>query len=117
MPFVEGNCEKDVRPLGPPIRNEGLVGRSLKVGILEVDIGEAVARRRQVDQPPTCTDKKRNPVDQYKVAQVIGTELRLEAVGHTAKRGGHHTRIGDNNVEGFSFRQKLISAGSHALKR
>ena len=32
VPFVEGNCEKDVRCFGPPIRNERLVECSLKVG-------------------------------------------------------------------------------------
>lgn len=84
-PFVEGNCEEDVRRLGPPIRHERLIGRPLKVGVLEVHIGEAVTRRRQANQPTTCTDKRSNPVDQYKVAQVIGAELRLEAVSRTAK--------------------------------
>src|ERR1700757_3558830 len=63
-----------------------------------------------------CTDERSNPVDQYKVAQVIGTELHLEAVNRSAKGGCHHARVGDNNIEGFSLRQELISARSHALK-
>jgi len=116
LPFVERNSEEDVCRLRPPIRNEGLIGRPLKVGILEVHFGEAVTRRRQVDQPPTGTDKRSNPVDQYKVAQVIGAELRLEAVSSTAKGGGHHTRVGDNNVERFAPFQEVISAVSHAFK-
>src|ERR1700675_954002 len=58
VPFVEGKCEEDVCRLGPPIRNERLIGRPLKVWILEVHIGEAVTRGRQVDQSPTCTDKR-----------------------------------------------------------
>src|ERR1700735_3477679 len=112
----EGNCEKDVRCFGPPIRNERLVGCSLKVGILEVHIGEAMTRGREADQPPTCTDKRSNPVDQYKVAQVIGAELRLEGVSRTAKGSGHHTCIGDNSVERFAPFQEVTSAVSHAFK-
>ena len=107
--FVEGNCEEDVRRLGPPVRNEGLIGRPLKVGTLEVHIGEAVTRRRQADQPPTCTDKRSNPVDEYEVAQVIGSELRLEAVSRAAKGGCHHTRVGGNNVERFGPFQEVTS--------
>jgi len=72
VPSVESNSEEDVCRLGPPVRNEGVIGRRLKVGILEVHIGEAVTRRRQVDQPPTYTDKRSDAVDQHKVAQVIG---------------------------------------------
>src|SRR4029077_1261305 len=116
VPIVESNCEEDVCRLGPPIRNEGVVGRPLKVGILEVHIGEAVTCGRQVDEPPTSTDKRSNPVDEYKVAQVISAELRLEAVSRTAKRGGHHPRVGDNNVERFSHFQEVITAVSHAPK-
>src|ERR1700722_12222406 len=116
VPFVEGNCEEDVCRLGPAIRNEGLIGRPLKVWILEVHIGEAVTRRRQVDQSPTCTDKRSNPVDQYEVAQVIGAELRLKAVSRTAKGGGHHTRVGDNNVKRFASLQEVITAVAHAFK-
>src|SRR6202795_3053833 len=116
VPFVEGNCEEDVCRLGPPIRNEGLIGRPLKVGILGVHIGEAVTRGRQADQPPTCPDKRSNPVGQYKVAQVISAELRLEAVSRTTEGGGHHTRVGDNNVERFAPFQEVTTAVSHAFK-
>ena len=116
VPFVEGNCEEDVCRLGPPIRNERFIGRPLKVGILEVYIGEAVTRGRQVDQPPTCPDKRSNPVDQYKMSRVIGAELRLEAVSRTTEGGSHHTRVGDNNVERFAPFQEVTSAGSHAFE-
>jgi hypothetical protein len=85
VPFVEGNGEENVHRLRPAVRNEGLIPRPLKVGIIEVHIGEAVTRRRQIDQPPTYTDKRSNPVDQHKVAQVIGAELHLEAVNRSAK--------------------------------
>ena len=43
MPLVEGNGKKDVRRLRSAICNKRIVGRSLEVGIVEVDIGEAVA--------------------------------------------------------------------------
>ena len=46
VPFVESNGEEDVCRLGSPIGNEGVIGRPLKVGILEVNIGEAVNLRK-----------------------------------------------------------------------
>ena len=42
MPLVESNGKEDVRRLRSAVGNEGLVGRSLKVGILEIDVGETV---------------------------------------------------------------------------
>jgi len=116
VPFVEGNCKEDVCRLGPPIRNEGLIGRPLKVGVLEVHIGEAVTRGGQIDQPPTCTDKRSNPIDQYKVAQVIRADLRLEAVSGTAKGVCHHTCVGDNHVKWLAPSQEVISAVAHAFE-
>ena len=70
---------------------------------------------RLISRPP-CADKRRNPVDQDKVAQVIGAELRLEAVGRMPKRRGHHARVGDDDIEGFALRQQSIGAGAHALE-
>src|SRR5215831_15012443 len=64
VPLVEGHGEEDVRRLRSAIGDERLVGRPFEVGIVEVDIGEAVTRRRQVDQPPACVKERRNPIDQ-----------------------------------------------------
>ena len=36
------------------------------------------------------------------MTRVIGVEQRPEVVTRTAKRGSYHTRISDNNVEGFA---------------
>src|SRR5580658_9187026 len=87
--FVECDRKEDVRSFGSSVGNEGLIGRVLKVGILEVDIGIAVTARRKIDQPPARTNERRNPVDQDKVAQVIGTELRFEAIAGAAQGRGH----------------------------
>jgi hypothetical protein len=51
VPLIESNSEKNVRGLGASVGNERLVGRCSKVGIVEVDVGEAMPRRRQIDQP------------------------------------------------------------------
>ena len=54
VPLVEGNGKKDVRCFRTAICNEEVIGRPFKVGILEVDVGEAVTRRRQIDQPSSA---------------------------------------------------------------
>ena len=79
MALVKRRREEDIRRLRPVVSNEGIVRRALKVEILEVDIGEAVTRGRQVDQPSSCADQRRDAVDEDKVAQVIGAELRFIA--------------------------------------
>ena len=52
VPPVEGNSEEDIRRLRSAVGNEGLIRRPFKVGVLEIDVGVAVPRRREIDQPP-----------------------------------------------------------------
>ena len=116
VPPVEGNSEEDIRRLRSAVGNEGLIGRPFKVGILEIDVGVAVTGRRQVDQPSSGADKRRDAVNERKVAQVIGAELCFEAVGGMAKRCGHHARIGDDHVEGFTLCEQFVGTRAHAFE-
>ena len=101
--FVECDREEDIRRFRSAIGNERFIGRALKVGIVEVHVRVAMTGRRQIDEPPAIADKRRNAVDQDKVAQVIRAELRFEAVRSVAERCGHHSRICDDNVERFTL--------------
>src|ERR1700733_5635981 len=56
MAPVESNREEDVCCLRAAVSDERLVRRPFEVGILEIDVGEAVACGRQVDQPSSCAD-------------------------------------------------------------
>jgi hypothetical protein len=75
-----------------------------------------MAGRGQVDEPPAIADKRRNPVDQDKVAQVIRAELCFEAIGRVAERCGHHSGIGDDHIQRFRFRQQPVGAGARAFQ-
>src|SRR5262245_40588 len=99
MPPVESDREEDVRRLRPGVSNEGIVRRPLKFGILKINVGEAVSRGRQVDQPSSSADQRRNPVDEDEVAQMIDAELRFEAIRGMPKRRGHHSRIRNDDVK------------------
>ena len=44
-------------------------------------------------------------VDEYEMPEMIGAELRFEAVGGLALRTRHHAGIGDDHIEGFSPRE------------
>src|ERR1700739_1222863 len=114
VPLVELYGEKNVCGFRPPIRDEGIVGSPLKVRILEVDVRVAVTCGRQVDQPPSPADERRNPVHQDKVPQVIGAELHLEMVGRIAERRGHHTCVGDDHIERLALSEQSIGAVSDA---
>ena len=116
VPLVESYSKKNVRCLRAAIGNERLIGRALKVRILKIHVGSAVTRRRHVDQASSRSNERRNSVDQDKVAQVIRRELRFEAIGCVAERGGHHPGIGHDHVERFSFCQQPVGTGTHAFQ-
>ncbi len=75
-----------------------------------------MSRRRQIDEPAAIADKRRNPVDQDKVAQVIRPKLRFEAVHCLAERCGHHARISDHHVEWFPLGNQFVSARAHTFE-
>src|SRR6266849_746487 len=103
--LIERNGEEDVCRLRSAIRHKWLIGRPLKVGILNVNVRKTVTGRRQIDQSPSCAKKTRNPVDQDKVAEVIGAELCFKAVRRMPQRCRHHSRIGDDHVERIALCQ------------
>src|SRR5260370_28974583 len=105
-----------VRRLISAIGNERLIGRVLETWVLKINVRVAMPRRRQVDEPPAIADKRRNPVDQDKVAQVIRAELRFESIGYVAEQCGHHAVVGDYHVARFRFRQQPVGAGTHAFQ-
>ena len=78
VPLVESNGKKEISRLRSTISDERVIGCPLKVGILQINIGVTVTRRSQVNQPASRADKTRNPVNENKVAQMIGPELRLK---------------------------------------
>jgi hypothetical protein len=43
MPAVKFDCKEDIGCLGPPICYERLIGRTLKAGVIKVDIREPMA--------------------------------------------------------------------------
>src|SRR5260370_13891886 len=112
--LVKGNCKKDVCGFRSAVCQKGIIRSSLKIGIVEVHIREAVACRGQVHEPSTRTKKLCNPVYQDEVTEMIGAELHFEMVGRTAKRRGHHARVGDDHIERLALSQPLIGADSHA---
>ena len=116
VPLVESNGKKDISRLRSTISDERVIGCPLKVGILQIDIGVTVTRRSQVNQPASRADKTRNPVNENKVAQMIGPELRLKTSRRFAKRRGHDAGVGDNDIEGVASCHQLIGAGTHALE-
>ncbi len=51
------------------------------------------------------------------MAEMVGAELRLEAVNGLAIRAGHHAGIGDDEVERLANVDKRIGADAHAVQR
>src|SRR5258708_23438572 len=112
MTPVKSDGEEDIRSLGPAVGDPLVVRCPHKVGIFEVDVGEAVPGRREVDQTPSLADKWRDTVDEYEVPQMIGAELHFKAVRRMTKWRGHHSCISDDYVEGFTLFEQSFGARS-----
>src|SRR6266481_8443123 len=80
MARVERNRKKDVGCLRAAVGNPWVVRSALEVGVLKIDVGEAVPRGCEIDQPSAWSKKRRNPVHQYEVAEVVRAELRFESI-------------------------------------
>ena len=78
---VELDGEQDVGGLRAAIGAELGIGRALEIRIVEIDVGESVARRGQVDQARARLQQRGDAVDEDEMAQMVGAELGLETVG------------------------------------
>jgi hypothetical protein len=114
--FVKLRREKYVRRLAAAIRDEWFIGSPLEVWIFQVDIRKSMTGRCQIDQPPTGVKERCDAVDKDEVAKMIAAELRLESISGMAEWRCHHSCIGNDYVERFTFYEQCISAGPHALK-
>src|ERR1700722_1183433 len=116
MPLVEGNREENVGCLGPAVRDERIVSRPFEVGVSQVHIGEAMPGRREVDQASAGANQRSNSVDQYKMAEGVGAELRLKAVHGVPEWSRHDSCISYDDVESLPARQEFVGAGADALQ-
>src|SRR4029077_2353523 len=87
-----------------------------EIGVVEVHIGETMPGRREVDQASAGANQRGNAVDQYKMTEVVGAELRLKTVHGVPKWRRHDSCIGYDHVESLATRQKFIGAGADALQ-
>src|SRR6476619_5342902 len=96
MPQVERYREKDVGCLRATVCNPLVVRSALEVGVLKIDAGVTVPRGCEIDQPCACSKKRRNPVHQDEVAEVVGAELRFESIFGMTEWCRHDTGIGND---------------------
>src|SRR5579863_3105249 len=73
-------------------------------------------RRREVDQASPGADQRGDAIDQYKMAEVVGAEPRLEAVDGVPKWSRHYSCIGYDHVESLPARQEFVGAGADAVQ-
>src|SRR4029077_14452224 len=73
-------------------------------------------RRCEIDQPSAWSKKRRNPVHQDEVAEVIRAELRFESIFGMTEWCRHDTGIGNNHIERFALLKQCIGASSHTCQ-
>src|SRR5260370_41295310 len=72
--------------------------------------------RREVDQASAGANQRSNAIDQYKMAEVGGAELRLKAVHGVPEWSRHYSCIGYDDVESLPARQEFVGARADALQ-
>src|SRR4029077_2294359 len=113
MARVERNRKKDVCGLRPAVSNPWVVRSALEVGVLKIDVGEAVPRGCEIDLPSAWSKKRRNPVHQDEVAEVIRAELRFESIFGMTEWCRHDTGISNDHIERFALIKQRIGARSY----
>src|SRR5882757_6826798 len=113
MPQVERYREKDVCCLRAAVGNPWVVRSALEVGVFEVDVGVAVPCGCEIDQPSALPEKRRNPVHQDEVAEVIRAELRFESIFSMTEWCRHDSSISNDHIERFALLKQSIGACSH----
>src|ERR1700757_1189619 len=113
MARVERNCKKDVGCLRAAIGNPWVVRSALEVGVFKIDVGVAVPRGCEIDQPSSGPEKRRYPVDQDEVAEVIRAELCLESIFGMTEWCRHDASVGNDHIERLALLEQRIGACSH----
>src|SRR5690242_5086353 len=72
--------KKNVCRLRPAVCNPRVVRSALEIGIDKVYVGETVPCRCEIDQPSSWSQKRRNPVHEHEVAEVVRAKLRFESI-------------------------------------
>src|SRR4029077_6563384 len=95
------------------VGNPWVVRSALEVGVLKIDAGVTVSCGGEVDQPSPWSKKRRNPVHQDEVAEMICAELRFESIFGMTEWCRHDTSIGNDHIEGLALLQQRIGARSY----
>ncbi len=103
VPPVEFDGKQDIGSPGPSIGNPGIVGRVLEVRVFDIDIRKAVTERCEVHQSFAGRNQGRDSIDEGEIAEMVGAELRLEAIGRVTKGGRHDTGTGNDDIEAMTI--------------
>src|ERR1700733_10931222 len=120
VPFVaavELDREQNVGGLRAPVAHPCVVGRALEIWIVEINVGNLMAGRGEIDQPCPRLHQRCDPIDQYEMAEMVGAELRLEPVCGLAGWRRHDARVANHEIERLAARDERVSASADARKR
>lgn len=85
MASVELDGKQDIGSLGPAIGDPWIVSHVFEVRVFDIDIGKAMTGRCEVHQPSARCNQGRDAIDEGEMAEMVGAELRLEAIGRVTE--------------------------------
>jgi hypothetical protein len=89
--------EQEVGELGLAVGAPRLVAALLPIEVVEPDLAHAV--RAGGDHDDAVADPRQQQVREREVAEVVGADLHLEAVGGARLRDRHHAGVVDQDVD------------------
>lgn len=117
MAAIERRGEEGIRELGSGVGQLRVIVRAFDVEVVQIAIGRAIRRGGDDDEAAARAQQGGDPVNQHEVAEMIRRQLQLEAVIGAREGGGHHTGIGDDDVEPLIALEQGLPAGAHAGQR
>ena len=76
-----------------------------------------MAGGRQIDEAGTGLEQRHDAVDEDEMAEMVGAELQLEAIGGEAFRRRHHAGIGNDEIEFLALLHQRIGRRPYAAER
>src|SRR5690554_659932 len=117
MPPVKRQREKRISRLRSAVGDKRVIGLSLEIRIIQIDVGDTMSLRRKHHQASAIHQQWLNSIDKCKMTDMVDAELSFKTIGRTTKWRCHDPSVRDNCIELPSTTQKPACARANALER
>src|SRR5690554_2478752 len=85
MPPVKRQREKRISRLRSAVGDKWVIGLSLEIRIIQIDVGDTMSLRRKHHQASAIHQQWLNSIDKCKMTDMVDAELSFKTIGRTTK--------------------------------